>query len=286
MPSDSDTDVPQTTHSDAPDSVAPEAAGAVRRASNAASRALTGTMRSRAASQRDAAARRRDMAAAARDRTSAAQDRARARSDAARLAGAQPQKPASLIVASAARSRQRAASDRAHAAGDRAGAAKDRAFAADDRRYARVALRDAHLDELTGAYSRGLGLLTLGNEIQRAQRSGESFVVALVDVDGLKAINDCHGREAGDAMLRAVAAALRAHLRSYDPIVRVGGDEFLCAFANTPLAVAAQRLETVRQALSTDGSISGALAELHPRETLEALVARARDELDGVKRGA
>ena len=149
-----------------------------------------------------------------------------------------------------------------------------------------MALRDAHLDELTGAYSRGLGLLTLGNEIQRAQRSGEPFAVALVDVDGLRSINDRDGREAGDAMLRSVAAALRAHLRSYDPIVRVGGDEFLCAFANTRLPVAAQRLETVRLALSANGAISGAVAELQPRDTLEALIARAHDELDAVKRGA
>ena len=53
--------------------------------------------------------------------------------------------------------------------------------------------------------------------------------MAFVDVDGLKAINAPQGHAAGDRMLRQVVQTLRARLRSYDLILRYGGDEFICA---------------------------------------------------------
>ena len=84
----------------------------------------------------------------------------------------------------------RAAADRARAAADRERAAKDRAEASRERARLEAELRSAHLDELTGAYRREMGQLALSHEIDRARRSDGRFVVAFVDVDRLKDVND------------------------------------------------------------------------------------------------
>ena len=257
---------------------------AVDREANPAIRASTALMRTRAASQRDAAARVRDLEAAARDELSRASDRAGRRH-------AETPSPnvtitdVTTLVESPAEARARAASDREHAAADRAYAAADRARAADDRRASRIALRDAHLDELTGAYTRGPGLLALQHEVARAHRADRPFVLALIDIDGLRRINARDGHPAGDAMLRAVTTQLRARLRSYDVIVRVGGDELLCAFSDTRLPVASRRIREVQGALPAGVTISSGLAELGPGEMLDALTVRADAALDRVKRG-
>ena len=258
---------------------------AARREANPGIRASTALMRTRAASQRDAAARVRDLEAAARDQASIASDRADAHTARTGPATRVTITDVTSLDESFGGLRARAAADREHAAADRAHAAADRANAADDRRMARVALRDAHLDELTGAYTRGPGLLALQHEIARAHRSSRPFVLALVDIDGLRRINARDGQDAGDAILRAVATALRAGLRSYDPVVRVGGDEFLCALSDTRLPVATRRIREVQAALPAGATISGGLAELCPGEMLDALTARADAELGRAKRG-
>lgn len=270
----------------------------------------TAPERARDAFRRDEAARLGDVRAIARDRATDARDRAAERTEAClgleerqdpamaalRQAAATLRSKAAADRARAGTDRVRAASDRAvadddramaaedraMAAEDRVRAAKDRARAADDRHRARIELQHAHVDDLTGLYTRGFGLLQMQLEIDRAHRSGDPFVLAVIDVDGLREVNDHSGHAGGDAVLRAVGAGLRAHQRSYDPIVRVGGDEFVCAFSNTSLKAAARRLEEVKAALERDpvnASISSGLAELHPGETLEGLTARGDAEL-------
>jgi diguanylate cyclase (GGDEF)-like protein len=66
--------------------------------------------------------------------------------------------------------------------------------------------------------------------LERARRAEEGLVVAFVDVDGLKQVNDTEGHFAGDALLIPVANSLRAYLRSYDLVMRFGGDEFVVRF--------------------------------------------------------
>ncbi len=249
---------------------------------SAAIRAATAVVRTREAIQRDVAARRRDVSAIARDNAGEASARAAERKEASLENGGPTDPEVTALKESAATLRATTASDRKHAAGDRASGADDRAKAADDRRQARVDLRAAYLDDLTGVYTRGLGLLTLQHEIDRAHRSGEPFVLAFIDVDGLKKINDHKGHAAGDALLQAVAAELRSKLRSYDPIVRMGGDEFVCAFSNTGLEAAAGRVREIKASLEekqVDSSISVGFAELCPGENLEDLTARGDAEL-------
>lgn len=131
---------------------------------------------------------------------------------------------------------------------------------------------------MTGVYLRGPGLMELAREIARAQRTHEPLVVAFVDVDGLKTANDSHGHAAGDRMLRVVADTLRMCLRSYDVIIRYGGDEFVCVLAGLNQAEATKRLATINEVLA-DGAdpatVTVGIAEFQDGESLHDLVGRA-----------
>lgn len=137
----------------------------------------------------------------------------------------------------------------------------------------------AAVDELTGATRRGVGLASVEREIERIRRLGGRMVVALVDVDGLKAVNDRHGHQAGDDLLRAVVMALRSHFRPYDLVIRYGGDEFVCAMPDADLPSTHDRFQAVTETLTalTDGtgSISVGITELRDGDTLSGLITRA-----------
>jgi diguanylate cyclase (GGDEF)-like protein len=192
----------------------------------------------------------RDRAAA--DRTTAAADRARAAAD-----------------------RAKAAEERAHCAHDRSLAARDRAEAARDREASEI-------DELTKVRRRGAGMEQLQREIDRARRGPEELVVAFVDVDGLKRVNDTDGHLAGDALLVAVADSMRACLRSYDLIMRFGGDEFVCVLPHASVETVRERFIEVSNALAagvTGGSITVGFAELGNGDSPEDLIRRADHDL-------
>jgi diguanylate cyclase (GGDEF)-like protein len=131
---------------------------------------------------------------------------------------------------------------------------------------------------LTGVYLRGPGSVELTREIARAQRTEQTLVVAFVDVDKLKDINDSEGHAEGDRTIRAVADALRSSLRSYDLVIRYGGDEFVCAMSGLTLAAAEERLTQVNVVLAEGvgrRSVSVGLAQLRQADSLDSLVARA-----------
>ena len=216
-------------------------------------------------SRRDENARLRDLSAQRRDRA------------AQRL-----EQELSLPHASSDAAREYAAAVRARAAADREKAAADRAAAAHDREQAQAELRRAQFDQLTGAFGRELGIVALERELNRARHGDGRLVLAFVDVDGLKERNDREGHAAGDALLRGVVGAIQTHLRSYDPIVRVGGDEFVCALAGTGLMEAGRRFREIRATIEEtepDASISVGFAVLRPDETLEDVTARGDKEL-------
>lgn len=175
--------------------------------------------------------------------------------------------------------RHRAECERRAATADREAAARDRDAAAAERRF-------AGLDELTGALRRSTGELALSHEIDRARRSGMALIVAMIDVDGLKAVNDERGHAAGDELLRDVALAITTTLRTYDITVRWGGDEFVCAISDTTAAVAGIRVAAIQSELERrrpGTSISCGLAELEQGDWLESVVARADAALYRVK---
>ena len=85
----------------------------------------------------------------------------------------------------------------------------------------------ATTDELTGLYNRRYVVETLEREIQRSRRRHRPLAVAVVDLDGLKALNDGYGHAAGDHALRQIAEIIRADVRAADVPGRLGGDEFV-----------------------------------------------------------
>jgi diguanylate cyclase (GGDEF)-like protein len=131
-------------------------------------------------------------------------------------------------------------------------------------------------------------LLLVEREINRARHGNGHLVLAYIDVDGLKQVNDSQGHGAGDALLRDVAAAIQTHLRSYDTLVRVGGDEFLCALGDCTRVAADSRFAEIRATMRTtqpSASVSVGFAELRPGETLEELTQRGDVALYEAKRG-
>ena len=141
----------------------------------------------------------------------------------------------------------------------------------------------ATIDDLTGALRRGPGMADLQRDIDRQRRvEGKGIVVAFFDVDGLKRTNDTLGHAAGDEVLRRVVAAIRERLRSYDLVIRYGGDEFVCVLSDADLAEAHQRIADISSNVSrrTRGvSVSMGLAVLDDGDTAETLISRADADL-------
>ncbi|MGA3298973.1 MAG: GGDEF domain-containing protein [Candidatus Acidiferrales bacterium] len=85
----------------------------------------------------------------------------------------------------------------------------------------------AALDQLTGLYNRRSGEQRLAEEMSRAQRHGRPLTILLMDLDGLKTVNDKHGHAAGDTVIKSFADRLQRAIRGSDLAVRLGGDEFM-----------------------------------------------------------
>jgi diguanylate cyclase (GGDEF)-like protein len=259
-----------------------------QRARATAERDAAAMIRSRAASERDKQAARRDEIAAKRDWAADERDRLAEELDtqaerSAEAAGRLDDDARKALVDAQA-ARARAAADRVRAASDRERAAIDRKRAAQDRQQASIELETSHLDDLTGAYRRAMGEEMLRHEIERAQRAGGQLTFAFVDVDGLKAANNRDGHAAGDDLLRAVVAAIRSKLRPYDPLVRVGGDEFVCALADTDRDGARARFDEIHKMLGS-GSITVGLSEMGPEDTVGDMTQRSDADMRRIRNG-
>jgi diguanylate cyclase (GGDEF)-like protein len=105
-------------------------------------------------------------------------------------------------------------------------------------------------DGLTGVANRGYFDTYLDSQIAVARRHNRSVALVLCDVDGFKAYNDFYGHQAGDEVLRKVAAALRsACRRTADVVARYGGEEFALILPETDAKGAAKVAATARDAV-------------------------------------
>lgn len=143
-------------------------------------------------------------------------------------------------------------------------------------------------DELTGLNNRRGFHLAAGSALRSGRRLGHSSLLAFLDVDGLKRVNDTDGHNAGDALLNDVAAALLAAVRSCDIVGRLGGDEFCVMIIDSnddPAALKSRLTEAFRRFNDTaarsyrlSASIGVVLAPPAEHSTLDELITRA-DEL-------
>jgi diguanylate cyclase (GGDEF)-like protein len=153
-------------------------------------------------------------------------------------------------------------------------------FAAQERRVRTWLQRTSLIDPLTGLFNRSQIYTTLEQEVRRTRRSARGFCLLMIDLDGLKIVNDTLGHHRGDDVLRALGTVIRRSIRTVDTAYRYGGDEFLVLLPETDIAgafVVAEKIragaEELGDALAggpgTETSVSIGLVS-HPEDGLAA----------------
>jgi len=107
----------------------------------------------------------------------------------------------------------------------------------------------ATTDELTGLLNRRCLFERADQEAYRSKRYGRKMVLAMLDIDFFKAVNDNYGHQAGDRVLTQIANVLTKNLRDHDIIGRIGGEEFAIVMPDTDLAGGKELCERIRQAI-------------------------------------
>ncbi|MCE7031572.1 GGDEF domain-containing protein [Lysobacter sp. GX 14042] len=139
----------------------------------------------------------------------------------------------------------------------------------------------AERDPLTGVYNRRRLFERLEEEVERSRRGHSPLSVCMLDVDHFKEVNDRHGHQAGDQVLRQVATTIAASLRSIDSLGRYGGEEFVLVLPQTPRDGARKKAERVRGAIDLSCACGRALtvsigvAGYRPGDSVDTLLARA-----------
>lgn len=148
-------------------------------------------------------------------------------------------------------------------------------------------------DELTGLINKRHMQELMDQEHQRCIRSGQSFCLAVLDIDRFKPVNETHGYTVGDAVLRAVAQEAQRHVRVSDMLSRWGGEEFVLMMGDTRAALARGGLERLHQKVgalrilhgtaAVGITMSAGLAEHHAGESVLQTLARAERALQDAK---
>src|SRR5205814_1395254 len=135
------------------------------------------------------------------------------------------------------------------------GFGRARAFAveelASEQRARAAAERMSRIDVMTGLFNRRHAMETVEHELARSGRQGTAVGILMFDVDYFKRVNDTHGHAGGDAILIEVARRLRAGVREWDVVARVGGEEFCVIAPGLHSEQAVEELgERLRQAVA------------------------------------
>ncbi len=143
-----------------------------------------------------------------------------------------------------------------------------------------ASLAESRADALTGLYNRRGWDLMVESEEKRCRRYGHPCTVLMIDLDGLKDINDTDGHDAGDLLIQNAAHAIRDTLRREDVAARIGGDEFAVLAIETA-AVAGEALKVrLKQGLAARGvSASIGLALRSDAGSLEAACKQADESM-------
>ena len=157
------------------------------------------------------------------------------------------------------------------------------------------ALKEAsNHDSLTGLANRRLLMERLKAEVERSVRFGQTFVVAMLDVDNFKLINDNRGHDIGDRVLVEIGHSMQAGLREYDLCGRWGGEEFLLLLPQTSLGEALQVVDRVHQGIRNVSvqvddeqvtvTASIGVTAHRPEDTIQETLKRADNALLDAKR--
>lgn len=159
-------------------------------------------------------------------------------------------------------------------------------FSADIRYGLNKAKLLSETDQLTGLYNmRGFAIIA-DRLFAQAHRYGRPISLLLIDSDNLKAVNDTHGHEAGNRLLRQLAERIVAELRNTDVPARYGGDEFIALLPETPVEGALDVAERIRDAMagkplivdshSVESTVSIGVASFPiDGQTIDAILGRA-----------
>jgi len=156
----------------------------------------------------------------------------------------------------------------------------------------------ATTDELTGLANRRGFMEAVGLETERARRYGSDLALAMIDVDGFKAINDACGHVFGDRVLVEVARVLKESARATDLVARYGGDEIIILMPNTDAQAAVSAVERIRRNIAgrviSDGqrslevAISAGVSALDSKDRTaepDLLIRQADEALYAAKHG-
>jgi two-component system cell cycle response regulator len=108
------------------------------------------------------------------------------------------------------------------------------------------------IDQLTGLHNRRYMNGQLEQFMQRAVRGNQPLSLMMTDIDHFKAVNDTHGHQAGDDVLKEIGKRLRANVRPTDVVCRTGGEEFVVLMPNTPGDLACAAAERIRKAVAAE----------------------------------
>ena len=131
------------------------------------------------------------------------------------------------------------------------------AYSGHQRRAMQRVIDLSRTDPLTGLFNRSQLFLTLEQEVSRTRRSERGFCVLMIDVDGLKAVNDSAGHMRGDEVLRALGTVIHGSIRTVDSAYRYGGDEFVVLLPETEIVGAFVVAEKIRMGAEEVGLVAG-----------------------------
>jgi diguanylate cyclase (GGDEF)-like protein len=156
-------------------------------------------------------------------------------------------------------------------------------IALDNRRLMREKDQMAVRDGLTGVYNRSYLELTLERTRKELSRHGGNVSVLFFDLDGMKSVNDTHGHQAGDGLLRELATLLVRCCRETDVVARYGGDEFVVLMPHTDEFGAGKVAEKVQDAIARHNEEAAPHVQLSASMGLHAV---SGDDIDDLLRVA